>query len=374
MPNTLTANPPKAPAPAGNQAAAVVVERRRFATATYPHSEQTTVTHALTGAAQTPQPVDLPAFGYLRAVWIEADVVAVNVAADVAAAADAPWSLFDQIELQDVSSQPLVQLTGYHAYAMHKYGGYGNSEDPTLDGYFSAPIEGVEVDGGSTRFALRIPVEIVARDAFGSLLNQSQQQPFRVRYTLAANTSLYDTIPDGAVTVNLTITPEMWAIPPESIGGVQNQTAPDAHGTTQYWTQHQQAIAAAGQQVVRLPRVGGMLRNIIYIFRDGAGARVDAGFPAVYEFRWEGRPLLNESRTQLQRRIRRAYGPVAVSAADVGVFVFPFMTDEMDGKPGGELRDHYLPTNGASRIELSGVFPVGSVDTLVNDVYSGRRS
>lgn len=374
MPNILATNrPAETPAPSGNQAAAVVVERRRFATATYPHSEIADQrTHTIAAAAQTPQPIDLPAFGYLRAVWIEVACVTAGNAAVVAFREDAPWAVFDEIQLQDVSTQALVQLTGYNAYLMHKYGGYGNSEDPTLDGFYVAPVVGAGATGGSFSFALRIPVEIVTRDAFGALLNQSQQQPFRVKYTLAASATIYSTAPTNAGTVTVTVTPEMWAVPPESIGGVQNQTAPDGHGTTQYWTQHFQSVASAGQQVVRLPRVGGMVRNLIYVFRDGAGARTNAGMPPTYELRWEGRPLLNEGRNQLIRRIRRAYGPVAVSLADTGVFVFPF-TDEMDGKPGGELRDQYLPTNGATRVELSGVHPVGSVYQLVNDVYSGRK-
>lgn len=370
MPPTLT-TPARPAAPNESQPAAVVVERRRFATATYPHSEIADQrTHTLAAGAQTPQPVDIPAFGYLRAVWLEVVVTATNAggATTVAMEEDAPWNIFDEIQLQDVSTQALVQLGGYNAYLMHKYGGYGNAEDPTLDGFYSAPVTGTGATGGSFSFAIRIPTEIVPRDGFGSLLNQSQQQPFRLKYTLAALSSIYSTAPNGDVDVALTVIPEFWAIPPESIGGVQNQVAPDGHGTTQFWTQHFQSVATTGQQVVRLPKVGGMIRNHVFVCRNASGVRTTSIFPATFEYRWEGRPLLNETRNNLIRRMRRQYG----LTLDAGVLVFPY-TDEMDGKPGGELRDRYLPTNGSTRLEVSGVWTTGSVDQVVNDVYAGRR-
>lgn len=373
MPTPLLTRPVAAGNAAGAKPEQVqIIERRRFATATYPHTEiAETRTHTMTTAQQNPQPVDLPAFGYLRCVWLFVTLTTATNVATVAVREDAPWSVLAEVQLQDVSTQALIQVTGYELYLLTKFGGYGNAEDPTTSSFYSAITTGSGGTAGSAAFAVRLPVEIVQRDAFGALLNQSQQQPFRVKYILAAATEVYSTNPTNLPTVTIVVIPEMYAMPPGEVGGVANQIAPDGHGTTQFWTRGFQSIATATAQPVRLARVGGMLRNVIYVCRDGSNLRSNSIFPAQFEFRWEGRPMYADTRDLVRHRMGRAYGYTAANL-DTGVFVFPF-NDEMDGKPGGELRDSYIGTNGASRVELYGTFAVGSVTTLINDVYAGKR-
>jgi hypothetical protein len=60
--------------------------------------------------------------------------------------------------------------------------------------------------------------------------------------------------------------------------------------------------------------------------------------------------------------------PISTAGFDEGLIWYSFAHD-FDGKPGGELRDLWLPTVQSSRLELD-IDPgaAGSVEFLVNDI------
>src|SRR5690606_26891989 len=116
-------------------------------------------TRALTASAQTLQQVDVPATGYLRHLVLDVEVTGTTGATYVA---DAPFSVLDSVQLADVNGQPLVLLSGYDLFLANLLGGYAFHGDPRdYPGYSSS--------GTGFRFQLRIPVEIVQRNALGAL-------------------------------------------------------------------------------------------------------------------------------------------------------------------------------------------------------------
>lgn len=321
-------------------------------------------------------PEDVAAFGFIRhvLVLVEGTVPSANAAA-VAFAADGPFSVLDSVTLQDVNGNPLVgPFSGYDLYLANKYGAYaGGLLDARQSPSYSA-VTGTDDAGGNFSFLLRLPVEISGRDALGALTNQNAGQTYKVGYTIAPSGNVYDTAPTALPTVRVRAWLEAWT-PPKSADLLGNPVAqmPPAHGTLQMWTRYTETIASGSQQV-RLPRVGNQLRTIVAVIRDGDGARVTANWPDPVQLRVDGNTLDNVARSVARHRIAEQYGfDAAADAAgglDSGVFVWSFAND-LDGRPGYEMRDAYLPTTQATRLELDGSWGgAGTLAVLTNDVAS----
>lgn len=155
--------------------------------------------------------------------------------------------------------------------------------------------------------------------------------------------------------------------------GVPFHQAPPAHGSMQFWRRYVHSGLGAGQQTVKLPHVGNHLRTLILINKTSS-ARSTADFPASVTLNIDGNTLEGSiAKVWLQHRMAERYGlDGAIGAAgglDTGVFVIDFCHD-LDGKPGFETRDGYLPTTPATYLELSGVFGASadSLTILTNDV------
>src|ERR1700748_2283642 len=122
---------------------------------------------------------------------------------------DAPFNVIDSIQLEDTNSKPILgPLNGYDLYLINKYGGYAFGSDPTESDMYqvttgtTAPYKGY--------FVLRLPVELVSRDALGALPNKSGTNKFRIRTRIAASATVFSTAPTQAPTVRVRYTPENW--------------------------------------------------------------------------------------------------------------------------------------------------------------------
>ncbi len=330
----------------------------------------------ITTSARAVGPLDIPASGFLRYLVLEVNATGGDAgAAVVAAAADAPFSVFDDLTLSDVNGNPIFgPAGGYAAYIAAKYGAYAHITDvkqlPSYSGVSAA---------GNFSFTLRIPVEISPRDALGALANMSASQTYKLRYTIAPSSQIYTTAPATTLpTVRVRAWLEVWAQPrPENAFGQAQEETPPAHGTTQYWSSAVYNLNS-GEQAVRLTRVGNLIRNIIFINRTTGGARSTVNFPDPIRIEYDGSLVEQVSRSWFIDRMVERYGLVnaadTAGGRDTGVFVYDF-THDLDGKPGYELRDLYLPTTQATRLDLRGNFGAASTLTvLTNDIAvpSGR--
>lgn len=359
MPNAATTTQPAAPAQ-GQQAP---VPLNPFVRGAYEHVEPVALdvsTSADQASSVLLGQVDVPAFGFLRSLLVLVEATGGSGTAAVYQE-DAPWSAIGEIALSDVNGAPIVgPITGYELYLISKYGGYVGASDPTRNPVYVAPAT-----SGNFAFALRIPVELSSRDALGALPNQNASATYKLRVTQAARTAIYSTNPTSFPTVRVRAWLEAWSQPaPTDLMGRPNAQTPPALGTTQFWSKQVFNIAS-GQNTVRLQRVGNMIRQQVLVFRTTAPARSGSNMPDPIQLYLDSKLLLNQGRFVQQQYMAERY----ISATlDTGVTVFDHAHD-FDGLVGGEMRDQWLATTQASRLEFQGSFgAAGTLTVLTNDV------
>lgn len=321
----------------------------------------------ITAAIQDLGVIDVPAYGFLRSIVL---VVSATGAVGGTLAENGPWNVLQNISLTEPNGAPIVQVNdGFQLYLINKWGGYSAGVmDPKAQPSYSA-------DGaGNFTFILRIPVEINAREALGSLPNQNSASSFKMRLSLTNSATLYSAITTPA-TVSVTAYMECWDQPSENAAGQVNQLTPPALNTTSFWSTSVFNLNA-GFQTIRLNRLGNYLRNLIFITQRTGSTRVngEADFPDPLNFLLDARPMDTLAKTvwkeQMFKRCNLTPGAAAEAANGLnnGVYVYDFMHD-FDGEYGFELRNGWLGTLGSERLEFNGSF--GNADTvtvLTNDV------
>lgn len=331
----------------------------------------------LTASTQDLQVLEIPPAGFLRGVYLQVDATsATNVATVAYANNNAPFSIIDSVTFEDTNSKPIVgPFNGYDLYVVNKYGGYFNTSDPKQSTEYTA------VTGAAgtitANFVLRIPVELVARDALGSLPNKSGTNKFKVRIRLAATATVYSTAPTNAVSVRIRATQEDWWEPDMTdLKGRPLAQNPPAVQTTQYWTKTTNTQGSGDQRIQLQGGLGYLIRNMVFInYPDSSVARTsttDGNFPDPATLQFESNIMFDRLRTLWRTRIAREYGYVAAvetaGGRDYSVYPLSFMTD-FSNQPGAETRRGYLATADASRLEFRGNFGAATTfTTLVNYV------
>lgn len=322
-------------------------------------------TAVLGAAIQSFGPFDVPAFGFLRSIAILVTNSG-GVAGSGALAADAPWNFFTEITLLDVNGgQMFGPMDGYSAMLANKWGGYAFRNDPT-----SAP------DANTTgiitwSFMLRIPVEINASSALGSLANQNAAAAYKVRLGVNTLANVYSVV-TGLTAPNTRVRGilEAWTQPADTdpLGRRQMQ-APPAHGTAQFWTLTTRTINA-GDNVIQLSRMGNLIRTLIFVLRTAGGVRQGPTFtnmPDPIDLRWDARQVTNEAFQYRRTVMSERSIPGTVNVED-GVVVYDFSHD-LDGHIGFDEPTLWLATVQATRFEIhASNFAVGQMQVLTNDV------
>jgi len=302
-------------------------------------------------------PFDVPAHGFIRSVllWVQGSGGALGGGT---ADPDMPWNVLKEVSLQDTNGYPVVHpLSGFQLFLANLYGGYRGFPNP-------AGVEGF--DGSiNMNFFLRLPVEITPWDGFGALSNQSASSPFRVSLIGAALGDLVSGGTPTAPTVRIRAFLEAYdPVAETDMLGNPQETAPPGHGTTQYWSVTTPSVSAQRQQV-RHTRVGNLIRNLIYVFRDTNGARSATVEPDEFTLTWDSRLVISNKPTAVHKaEMSEAFG----FSAPAGVLVLPF-TDDQDGTAGYENRHLWIPTVESTRLEFEGTFgAAGVMEIITNDV------
>lgn len=359
------------------QAQAAPVAVNPFIRASSEHREPLglDVSRTLTGSDQDLSVFDVPAIGYVRSLFLVVQATG-GAGTGVVAGEDSPWNVIKNIAFTEPNGAQIVQYnSGYDLYLVNKWGGYRSPEgaDPKASPTFSAPA----ATGGNFQFVLRIPIELNLRDALGALPNQNSASTFKLRLALSGSAAVYTTAPATLPSVRVRGYLEAWDQPEAtSLDGSANATTPPAMDTTQFWTT-QILNVNAGNQTLRLSRVGNYIRNLILVFRRGGTSRAngDADFPDPLTIQLDTRPLDIVERNNFRHQMyeRSGFGGSGVAnespkGLDNGVFIYDFM-HEFDGVLGRENRDLWLGTLGSTRLELQGSFAnAGTLTVLTNDV------
>lgn len=357
-----------------------------FIRASAKHREPTgnDVSKVLTTSDQDLGVMDIPAYGYVRYITIL--VTASGGTGGTPAATlteDGIFAALKNIYLTEPNGAVIAQFdTAYDLYLANKWGGYNHAigADPKASPVYSNA--GATFAGFS--YLLRIPVELNGRDGLGALPNQNAAATFKLRMTLAKVADIATgTLPTTLPTVRVRVGLEAWDQPEISAQGQTNQITPPAMNTTQFWSSQTYNVNA-GNNTIRLTRVGNYIRNLIFVMKDSTTpTRADG------ETMWNNadptylyldtRPLdIIEPNNWKETMFNRSGFGASVgsttpaldsaSGLDNGVRVYDF-AHEFDGTLGHENRDLWLPTLGSTRLELQfQASSAGTLKVLTNDV------
>lgn len=372
----MTANKPAAPA-----AKSAPVMTVPFIRASAEHREPAgiDVSRLITTADQDLGVFDIPAYGFLRSLFFVVTTTG-GSGGSATASEDFPWNALKNIAVTEPNGATIDQfLSGFDSEMASKWGGY---RDCAGADFMSSPtFSAISATTGAFSYCFRLPMELNLRDGLGSLPNQNAAATFKLRMTLAASTTIYATPPATTLpTVRVRVFLEAWDQPESQSAGAVNQTSPPAANTTSFWST-QVYNYNAGQQTIRLTRVGNYIRNIIMIARRTASTRANGhlDFPDPLTVYLDTRPLdIIERNNFLHQMFERTGFGGSVGATipandspgglNAGVFVYDFM-HEFDGSLGRENRDLWLPTLGSTRLEIQGNFAnAGTLTVLTNDV------
>lgn len=374
MPPVAALNPPAQNTPAGQGKQGATVP---FVRATKKHREPIFDTSvALSAAAQVlpNTPLNVPAYGYLRGLWVRVDATGGSgTGTSAVAAGDAPFNIFGFFGLFDVNGAPIYGpfTNGYNCFLIGKYGAYHRYYDARQNDFQAVQTS------GNFRFWLYIPLEFNRRNALGSLANLNAAATYKLQMSLNPSTTVYSTPPAPTLpTIRVRVWLDAWAQPPATdLLGNMTAQQPHNHGTTQFWSE-QVYVVAQGQQTVRLLRVGLYIRTLIVTLRSNAagGPRDDADWPDPVQLFLDGFELVNESQNFLWQEQYSQYNTTpnsldAANARDTGVYVFTY-TDDDGMVPGCEERNRYIATLQSSRLELRGSFGANAqtLSVMTNDI------
>jgi hypothetical protein len=324
------------------------------------------VSTQMTANAQALSPVDVPAYGFARGIFILVECTGGTGAGTLKA--DAPFTMLSDIQLADVNSAPIVgPISGHDLYLINKWGGYRRATiNPKNAPDFTNPTT------GNASFLLYLPIEVSGRDGLGSLANLNAASSYKLRTTVTAAVDSFSANPTTLPVVRVRAWLDAWTQPSAAdLRGNGQAVEPPAHGTTSFWSK-QVFNVTAGQQTIRMQRVGNLLRNVIFIYRDATQVRNRTNFPPSFQIMWDTRLLKDYNPTIWRQQMSQRYNlPGADDAAtglDTGVYVEDYM-HEFDGFAGAEMRDGWLPTVPSTRLEVQAVFgAAGTLTILTNDV------
>lgn len=320
------------------------------------------------------QPLDqynVPSSAFLEEIELYVRATTAANAANVTFAEDGPWKVIATLNFLDTGNSDIItQITGWDLYVINKYGGYKFSDDPKASPLYSATT-GAGATGGSFAFMLRIPIELVPRDALGPLPNKSASTPFKVKITVSNTAGIYGTPPTAAPSVLFRFVPvSYWEPTPDDGSGNPVAQQPPAMNTTAFWNTTPYTINAGSFSQQLDNAVGYPLRNLIFVLRDGSGSRAtgETDFPDPFKLQMQSNIIVNRLKVNWQDRIAKDYAYIgavsdAVNCKDNGVYVLPFNRD-FGPKPGWENRRSYLRTTDGMRLEAKGTIGGSGAHTL----------
>jgi hypothetical protein len=330
-----------------------------FVAAAHEHVEPAFTLSSPLGAATVPfNPQDIPAYGYLRSVFLE---VAVTGPSAGTAAADNPWNILQSVAFQDVNGANIVgPIDGYALYIANLLGGYSNRQNLVDSPLYSTATAYLPT------FGLRVPLEVSRQDGFGSLANQNASANYKLSLTLNTATAAFPTL-TGTATVTIRGWLEAWTLPaPVSNQGVPQAQGPPLLGSGQYWSSRSQSVSI-GANTVGMTRVGNYVRALGFIGRDASNVRTNASLPDPFQFNWDGMSIINTSQNYMRQKLYEATN--GVLTLPTGVLALLFDVGGAAGDIGNDPSTLWLPTMQSSRLELTGTWAgAGSVQVLTNEI------
>jgi hypothetical protein len=322
-------------------------------------------------------PWTLQGTGWLARLWF---YVTYTTVAGSALTADAPFILFNTIQLNDVNNEAIFgPFDGYTWFLTNKYGGYYFYDDPATNAVYAATAT-------AGTFIVMIPLEIVSRDPIGAVASVNNTATLTVLMTLNSAVTAFTGATSWSVRVR-GLQEFYWEPRKQDKQGRDIAGAPPANGTTQYWTQGSVPIAAAGtinQQMIT--GLGYPFREYLFLYRDSTGSRAngEGGWPdPLIGLKFEANFLLTQyNKAQWLSEMSRTLNHPSATADTRGAGIIPgkengvyglfFNKDFFLKRPGGETRRTYVVTSPGSNWIFNAAMGVsGNLYEVVNYVAPG---
>jgi hypothetical protein len=289
-----------------------------------------------------------------------------GVIAATAGGQDAPYSLYQLVQLKDAFGTPLITAPGYEALKLvpEFSGQFGTDEAQDVQ---NLPTwTGITAASGAFKFGSYLPFEFAK--AYGVISGANASLLPTLQFNLNTIATLFSTPPTVSPTLQVQVDSDFYWLP-EGVA-----VEPPGIGTTCQWIFQpcNPVIPTGGSVIVQLPRLGGYLTVIILDLRDSTGARVD-GFPVRPRVYLDGVPLIDSDLDTILEDMAIAFqvgGGVAggqTTAATpqtprpTGILAFSRKTALAQRNFGlFETGEELLSTNPGTSLEISGM-PWGTI-------------
>jgi hypothetical protein len=338
----------------------------------YIDDEPYDVTVTLSAGLQVLNPqYNVPSTAYLNEIEILVEAAAAGNSAAVAFTADSPFVAIANLIFTDTGNNEIITaITGWDLMIIDKFGGYKFNDDPRSGPVFVATT-GAGATGGTFSYVLRVPVELVPRDALGSLPNKSSSTPFKVKTTVNTLAAIYTVSPTVAPTMRVRMNPvSYWQPTAQDGSGNAVQPNPPGVSTTQYWNKTDYTVNAGSATVNLDNSVGYPIRNLIFILRDSTLSRAqgESDWPDPARLQVQATLTAQKLKTIWRDEIAKDYGyngvvGDTVGSKDNGVYVLTYCKD-FGPKPGWENRRSYLRTTDGMRLQFKGTILGSGSHTL----------
>jgi hypothetical protein len=300
--------------------------------------------------------------GWLRTLWLNFVVTVAGNSATPALTADGPWAFIGKCTIYDLGGEVVIQVTGYEWMLLNKFGGYYEIGDPRADITY-AVTSGSGGAAGSFNMTLALPFEAVARDALGTVQNESKPG-WKIEVTTGTAANVYGTTPTSTGTASLRARgyAESYTEPLASApNGRPFAQSPPLPGSLQYWKSESNALPSGNAKFDISNGVGFPIRNILYYVRDASDttrATADANWPDPSTLQLGNVNLFTKSKALWLSRLGKDFGLTSTTAdaalgRESGVFPVYF-TRDFGLKPGAEVRHKYLDTQVNTLLRFNG--------------------
>jgi hypothetical protein len=305
--------------------------------------------------------------GWLRGMWLNVKCTVTGQSTNsVTYSEDDPFTVLQKVTVYDLGGEQIQTYSGYELVCINKFGGFFECGDPRADIQFTATT-GTGSTAGTFNFNLYIPLEVVSRDALGTLQNESRPG-WRVEAYVDSQAATYNQVPSVMGSIRVRGYVESYTEPAaQAPGGRPFAQTPPLPGSIQYWKSENDGVASGQASYDLTNGVGFPLRTIIYKVIDAsAGTRAagDANWPDPVQLLLGNVNLLNILRDVWLTKIARDFG-LTNTTADAALGrekgVYPvYFTKDFGLRPGAEVRLKYLDTQVNTLLRLQGSFGAAS--------------
>lgn len=280
----------------------------------------------------------LDAKGYLGGIRLLVTGTETTVNADPTAAGDWPWNLFATINLRDSNGGMLKNLKGYSAFIANRYFQPLLERDLSAIGDTRAYTVSISaVQANTIRFSLDLPVEAGTRDNLGLVPNQNAAFNYFLSLGIAQESDVVSTVANASW--DLTVQPayDYYTVPANlrADGSAQASAPPFAGIIRQVWDEPVNVNASSENRINLTP--GRVVRNLAFIARTSAGARVSGGITRIKLYYGDDTLLKEWTEMDLLTEHYYRFGDVLPT----GVYVITQVADN-DGLVGADFRRDVL--------------------------------